>query len=62
MFWLVDSMPYATTLNLNTSHKFPLVQIRLDYSSRVNPMPPSQASIHAGSEAYTRENQLIQAP
>jgi hypothetical protein len=62
MFWLVDSMPYATTHNLNTPHKFPLVQIRLDYSSRVNPMPPSQASIHAGSEAYTRENQLIQAP
>ena len=55
MFWLVDSMPYATTLNLNTLHKFPLIQIRLDYSSRVNPMPPSQASIHAGSEAYTRK-------
>jgi hypothetical protein len=55
MLWLMDSMPYATTLNLNTPHKFPLVQITLDYSSRVNPMPPSQASIHAGSEAYTRK-------
>lgn len=62
MFWLVDSMPYATTLNLNTPHKFPLIQIHLDYSSRVNPNAPSQASIHAGSEAYTRQNRLIQAP
>jgi hypothetical protein len=62
MLWLMDSMPYATTHNLTSPHKFPLVQITLDYSSRVNPMPPSQASIHAGSEAYTRTNQLIQAP
>jgi hypothetical protein len=55
MLWLMDSMLYATTLNLNSPHKFPLVQITLDYSSRVNPMPPSQASIHAGFKAYTRK-------
>jgi hypothetical protein len=62
MFWLMDSMPYATTLNLTSPHKFPLVQITLDYSSRVNPMPPSQASIHAGSEAYTRKIDLSKPP
>ena len=55
MFWLVDSMPYATTLNLNSPHKKALSNPHLDYSNRVNPMPPSQASIHAGSEAYTRK-------
>lgn len=55
MLWLVDSVPYATTLNLNTPHKFPLVQIRLDYSSRVNPNTLCNPSIHAGSEVYTRK-------
>ena len=55
MFWLMDSMPYATTLNLNSPHIKALSNPHLDYSSRVNPMPPSQASIHAGSEAYTRK-------
>jgi hypothetical protein len=55
MFWLVDSMPYATTHNLTSPHKFPLVQITLDYSSRVNPSALCNPSIHAGSEAYTRK-------
>ena len=39
MFWLMDSMPYATTLNLNSPHKKALSNPHLDYSSRVNPMP-----------------------
>ena len=55
MFWLMDSMPYATTHNLNSPHKKALSNPHLDYSNRVNPMPLSQASIHAGSEAYTRK-------
>ena len=62
MLWLMDSMLYAMTHNLTSPHKFPLVQIHLDYSARVNPTPLCKASIHAGSEAYTRQNRLIQAP
>jgi hypothetical protein len=62
MLWLMDSMPYAMTHNLTSPHKSCLSNPHLDYSSRVNPNAPCKPRIHAGYTAYTRTNQLIQAP